>query len=333
MMPKKADILRHARLGVTAWATASAAIAIASIGAAAFAPFDLLNHIAPFWLAFNAAGVMASWFVLAPGKARLVMIGAFGFALMAHAALISPEFVRPIPAAVSPDPNAPRVRIVWLNAQSGTAGESVREYLLSTDADFVLLAEFHAEAGMVTPELAEAYPHWSTCNAPHACNVIVLSRTAPVSARPEHEASPSGLRVVWADFDVGGAPLRLVATHLQRPYPAARQAAQRAELVTILASASAEDTILAGDFNSTPWSFALRRIDAAGGLTRYDRAMTTWPAASWTRLRLPAPVAFMPIDHVYAGGNWRLVSIRRGPRTGADHFPIEAEFVWTGGAG
>ena len=80
----------------------------------------------------------------------------------------------------------------------------------------------------------------------------------------------------------------------QRPYPAARQAAQRTELLEVLAAGAPGDTILAGDLNSTPWSFALRTFDAASGLTRYDRAMPTWPATNWTRLRLPAPEAFDP---------------------------------------
>jgi endonuclease/exonuclease/phosphatase (EEP) superfamily protein YafD len=194
-----------------------------------------------------------------------------------------------------------------------------------------MMSEFHTEADMVTPALGAAYPFYTTCDEPHACNVIVMSRQAPVSAREEHEVSPTELRVVWTEFEVGGAPLRLVATHLQRPYPTARQAAQRAELLDTLSAGAIDNTILAGDFNATPWSFALRGFDAESGLIRYDRGMPTWPAAAWTRLRLPAPEAFMPIDHIYAGGNWRLVSIRRGPRTGADHYPIEAEFVWASG--
>lgn len=328
-MPSQAILLRYARTGVVLWAAASVALALTSISGAVFAPFDLINHVAPFWLGLAVAGCLAAVLVRTPR----VTMAAFAMAALVHAALIAPEFARPIPAAISAPADAPRIRVVWLNAQSGTAGASVRRYLLSTDADLILLSEFHAEAGMVAPELAEAYPHWITCAEPHACNVVVLSRRAPLAARPEHEASSNDLRLVWAQYDIEGAPLRLVATHLQRPYPASRQAAQRDELVSVLDAGARADTILAGDFNSTPWSFALRRFDDAAGLTRYDRAMTTWPAASWTRLRLPAPEAFMPIDHVYAGANWRLVSLRRGPRTGADHFPIEAEFVWVGGAG
>lgn len=323
-------LVRYARLGVGAWAAASLAVAALSLGGAAAEWLDLINQAAPLLFAAALAGAIVGWLPFERNGSRLKAMSAFAAAALTHAALIAPEFTRAIPDPVS-GADAPRVRVVWLNAQSGTANESVLDYLLATDADFIMLSEFHAEADMVTPALAAAYPHNQTCDEPHACNVIVLSRQAALAARPEHEISPTELRVVWAEYEVEGAPLRLIATHLQRPYPVARQAGQRAELLEVLGAGARENTILAGDFNATPWSFALQRFDEDSGLTRYDRAMPTWPAAAWTRLRLPAPAAFMAIDHVYAGQNWRLASIRRGSRTGADHFPIEAEFVWTGG--
>lgn len=329
-MPTKAALLRYAQLGAIAWAAASLVVAWLAVGGALLGPLDLLNQGAPAWFAAALVGAVAGWLPLEHNNSRLRAVGAFALAAATHAALIAPEFARHIPAAVSPAADAPRVRIVWLNAQSGTADESVTRYLLSTNADFIMMSEFHTEADMVTPALGQAYPFYTTCDEPHACNVIVLSRQAPLATRPEHEVSATELRVVWAEYAINGAPLRLVATHLQRPYPAARQAGQRAELVGVLEAGAPENTILAGDLNATPWSFALRSFDTASGLTRYDRAMPTWPATTWTRLRLPAPEAFMPLDHVYAGANWRLASIRRGPRTGADHFPIEAEFVWVG---
>lgn len=255
---------------------------------------------------------------------------AFAGALLAHGALIAPEFTRPIPTQVAAVDGAPRVRIVWLNTQSGSAPAGVTEYLLNSGADFVLLAEYHPEGNAIPPELAAAYPHFAACLEPHDCNVVILSRREPIAQRDTYAESASGLRLVWADFDIDGAPLRLIGTHLNRPYPAERHTQERRDLAARLSDASPENTILAGDFNAAPWSFALRDFDRASGLTRLDRAMATWPAAPWTRLKLPAPEAFMPIDHIYAGEHWRLVSIRRGPRTGADHFPIEAEFVWAG---
>jgi endonuclease/exonuclease/phosphatase (EEP) superfamily protein YafD len=314
---------------VVVWAAASAGVALASLAGTFVGVLDLLNQVAPFWLLAALAGLAAARFAPAGGRTRRWCLAAFAGAALIHGALIAPEFMRARNVAEAPD-SAPHIRVVWLNAQSGAAGQSVTEYLLSTGADFILLSEFHAEGQMVTPTLAAAYPNWATCAEPHWCNVVILARQAAQAARPLHEASPNELRVVWADYDVDGAPLRLVATHLQRPYPVRRAMAQRSELLGILASGPSAATVLAGDFNSAPWSFALRDISAASGLSRQTRAIPTWPAAPWTRLRLPAPFAFMPIDHVFSGENWRLVSIRRGPRTGADHYPIEAEFVWVG---
>ena len=73
--------------------------------------------------------------------------------------------------------------------------------------------------------------------------------------------------------------------------------------------------LLGGDFNSTPWSFARRRDDRAFGLQRLTRGMFSWPA--WAG----ALTAF-PIDHVYAGADWRLLDVRRGPNLGSDHYPL-----------
>ena len=41
-----------------------------------------------------------------------------------------------------------------------------------------------------------------------------------------------------------------------------------------------DDVIVAGDFNSTPWSFSLRRQDRWFGLERRTRALPSWPAAN-----------------------------------------------------
>jgi endonuclease/exonuclease/phosphatase (EEP) superfamily protein YafD len=323
-MPAAAS--RFVRLAVLACAIASALIAVASWAAFFFPPLDLLNQIAPFWLLLAIAGSLAVLVLPREYTHRLARAG-FGVVLLAQAALLAPELLRPIQVTTDAS-EAPHVRIVWLNTQSGSSPAGVSEYLIKSGADFVMLAEYHPERNAIPADLRAAYPYFAACLEPHACNVVILSRREPIAQRDTYAESASGLRFVWADFTIDGAPLRLIATHLNRPYPAERHARERRDLAARIGDASPDNTILAGDFNATPWSFALRSFDRASGLTRHDRATPTWPAAAWTRLRLPAPVAFMPLDHVYSGANWRLVQLRRGPRTGADHYPIEAEFVW-----
>lgn len=323
-----ATVSRIARLAVLAWAALAALIAMASWTALIAPPLDLLNQVAPFWLVLALLG-SAAVFALPRGRTRILARLAFTAAVLAHGALMAPELLRSASAAANLD-HAPRVRVVWLNTQSGSAPAGVTEYLLGSGADFVLLAEYHPERNAIPDELSAAYPYFAACLEPHACNVVLLSKHAPVAQRDTYAISASGLRIVWADFEISGAPLHLIGAHLNRPYPAGRHAQERGELIAHMAQAAPSDAILAGDFNATPWSFGLRSFDAAIDLVRHDRAMPTWPAAAWTRLRIPAPAPFMPIDHIYSGANWRLVSIRRGPRTGADHYPIEAEFAWTG---
>ena len=85
--------------------------------------------------------------------------------------------------------------------------------------------------------------------------------------------------------------------------------------------------ILAGDFNSTPWSFTLRRQDKRLGLERLTRALPSWPTARRTIWGIGWPLPVLPIDHVYAGRAWRAVSVRRGPSLGSDHFPIVVQIA------
>jgi endonuclease/exonuclease/phosphatase (EEP) superfamily protein YafD len=95
----------------------------------------------------------------------------------------------------------------------------------------------------------------------------------------------------------------------------------------MLSGYPADRLILAGDFNLTPWSFTLRRIDRQWGLERRDQALFSWPARLGDRARWAWPIPALPLDHVYAGRAWRTISITRGPRLGSDHYPIIARLA------
>ncbi len=64
-------------------------------------------------------------------------------------------------------------------------------------------------------------------------------------------------------------------------------------------------------------------------LERRDPVLFSWPA----KLNLGGPVVpalpFLPIDHVYAGSDWRTVSIEAGPALGSDHLPVIVTLAWT----
>jgi endonuclease/exonuclease/phosphatase (EEP) superfamily protein YafD len=122
----------------------------------------------------------------------------------------------------------------------------------------------------------------------------------------------------------GGGAVDVLGVHLTRPdsrSAARRQLAQIAALSEVLAPS----VLVAGDFNATPWS-GLRAIDEVMPARRRTRTMFTWPtpARAFTRLRLRAPAALAPIDHIYASDDWQVVEVRRGPDIGSDHYPIIA---------
>ena len=95
-----------------------------------------------------------------------------------------------------------------------------------------------------------------------------------------------------------------------------------ARLAEAVAPFDRASLIVAGDMNSTPWSYALRRQDKTLGLIRRTRGLFSWPAAEFGPWRLRTPLPFLAIDQVYAGSAWKTVSVTRGPFAGSDHFPV-----------
>ncbi|WP_135211390.1 endonuclease/exonuclease/phosphatase family protein [Vitreimonas flagellata] len=291
-------------------------LALAAWGGAISPFLDGLNHFAPIWLAVSLAGVLACWLAGSRGWAVYCAI-----ATLAQAVIIAPEFMR-TNAPLAATPTAERtVRIVWLNTWLGSRpSEDVLHYLETSEADFLLVSEMHDEGQASFRRLRATYPTVIRCEDGRACNTIIFAKREALSVQTQ-----TGLRATAGDFDIDGAQLRLIAAHVARPNPPGRQQRELDALLDVIGSDQAS-VILAGDFNSTPWSFTLRRFDGASELQRHTRALPTWPAQEWTRLRLPALTPFLPIDHVYSGAHWRLVSVRRGPRTSSDHFPLEATF-------
>lgn len=275
---------------------------------------DGLNHFAPFWLALSALAALVCILMRAKGWAAYCLI-----ASIAQAGIVAPELLRSHQQRA--EASGSTVRVVWLNTWLGPRpSESVLAYLEDSGADFVLVSELHDEGQAEFQRLRAIYPTVIRCVGGHECNTIIFAKREALA-----EETETGLRASVGEFDIDGTPLRLIAAHISRPNPPDRQQTELRSLLSLIGS-DPRSVILAGDFNSTPWSFTLRRFDDESGLARHTRALPTWPAQPWTRLRLPAIAAFLPIDHVYSGSDWQLVELRRGPRTSSDHYPVEATF-------
>jgi endonuclease/exonuclease/phosphatase (EEP) superfamily protein YafD len=116
----------------------------------------------------------------------------------------------------------------------------------------------------------------------------------------------------------------VVGLHASSPRPndpsdARRRDLQLDDLASLLEGADGP-LIVAGDFNTTPWSPHFQDLVATAGLRNAANGhgyLATWPTAFW-----PARI---PIDHVLVGGRVAVTHVARGQSIGSDHYPIVAD--------
>jgi len=133
---------------------------------------------------------------------------------------------------------------------------------------------------------------------------------------------PTHLGGVWVTLGTGKEAYSVIGIHYARPTTSDMQHRQMQRFEDVVSDFDKGNVIVAGDMNLTPWSFALRRQDARLGLERRTRALFTWPVAAFSRWNLKSPIPLLPIDQVYAGSDWKTVSVTAGPKQGSDHLPV-----------
>jgi endonuclease/exonuclease/phosphatase (EEP) superfamily protein YafD len=279
---------------------------------------DVLTHFAPVYL---AGGLVAATTALCLRLRwlRLVLALPGLGAAIAAGGLVGPEFVRPASPRAPAD--APRqLKLIQFNSWHAynVDPEGTGRWIAEQDADVVVMEE--AEQAVIDAVLRHRTYHVTGSKKA----VTILSRAKPVASkvpwpRPKPLAATGLAR--FAEKDGG---FTIVGVHYTWPTQWERQEGQSNDTIHVLRDVDLRRAILVGDFNSTPWSFARRRQDARLGLERRTRALATWPARIYRGADqgAPAPFPFLPIDHVYAGSDWRTVSVTRGPRLGSDHYPV-----------
>jgi endonuclease/exonuclease/phosphatase (EEP) superfamily protein YafD len=299
--------------------------------------FDLLNHVSPFWLAGGLLGVAfsllvargwARWLGAGVGAVAVLAAGAqTGSVLLAH--LAQQVAARSIPA------DAPRLKLIQFSFyHSNPDPGGAVDWLLAQDADVIVLQEGEGLTGDARTRLLAAYPHQSSLND------FILSRH-PLLDKGRFEKEPRATSMYfnggYAVIDGPGGPFTIVGVHYTWPWPVQFQARQRREFARYIRTLPPQTTIVSGDLNSTPWSFALQGLERDMGLARVTHALPTFPAMAYQgdgllgrAKEIPGVFAFAPIDHVFAGSAWKAVSVRRGPKTGSDHYPIIAVLARVG---
>lgn len=165
-----------------------------------------------------------------------------------------------------------------------------------------------------------AYPYRILCPHPDGLfGVGILSRR-PFTAGTEASCFGSGSMAI-ATIDLGGSDVDVAAIHLDWPWPRnqSRRIGELSEPLSLLS----ETALLAGDFNATPWSAAIKRVATLGDLRLMPSVGPTW-----LHRKLPEFLRFagLPIDQVFSKGAVIIHSATRLESTGSDHLPVLVEF-------
>ena len=299
----------------------AAAAALLAQGGRMYPRLDVLSHFAPFWL---AAGVVSAAMALPFGpmvkKLALMAPGLVG--ALAATALMAPEYLRKAgPPAPAGAPG--QIKLIQFNTWGrNTDVARTADWIVGEDPDVVVVEE--ARPAIRDAILARRAYH-VTCAR---CSVMIFSRARPV-ANDAPKQPEGGLRVpiARATFKTPQGAFTVLGVHYTWPTGGDIQQRQGARLADLLRRFDKRRLILAGDFNSTPWSFSRRREDAMFGMERRTRALFSWPAGEFSRRRILSGLPWLPIDHIYAGSAWRTVSVERGPKLGSDHYPVVARLA------
>ena len=292
---------------------------LACLGGAFSDKLDILTHAAPIWLACGV-GALVLGAAFARDAERRAIIGLALMAIFALGVLMAPELLAALrPPAKSPTTST--VKLVQFNVWGQNHDpDGGLAWILAQKADIVVLEEGGGATWPIIKQLRKTYPNSVTCDGKRVCDTWIFSRW-PLAGRRGFYQDGHALAGAWATVRHPDGAFTVAGAHYVWPIPAGRQQAQSRLLVALLAPFPRDSLIVAGDFNSTPWSWSLRRQDKALGLERRTRALASWPSGAFSRV-VSAPFPVLPIDHVYAGKAWKTVKVERGPALGSDHRPV-----------
>jgi endonuclease/exonuclease/phosphatase (EEP) superfamily protein YafD len=157
-------------------------------------------------------------------------------------------------------------------------------------------------------------PYSVGCEEGKPCDIALHSALPIENARVQRLPPFARDRLVSAEVTLNGEKITVVGVHLSKPY---FDGASWVELNAIgqFLKTIEGPVVMAGDFNSAPWSDPLATIAAKG------MAIGGWPAATWPVGLGPFGV---PIDNVFTRGNARIKTLEAGEPLGSNHLPLRA---------
>ena len=277
--------------------------------------FHLLVHF-PLQLAFALVVLLALALVL-----RMPLVATLaGLCLLAQVPALTWSYGGGAAAATAPLQSELPLVVTTFNMGSGRVDEpAFLAYLDAKDPDILLIQESYSIPNRLLRELAARFPHFGPGLKLRRSSRMIFSRFPVKSA---HRIRVQR-RVSFLVFGVDLGPRDATVITLHAPNPTTNGGFEaRNRLFAALAENLSHyhlPIIVAGDFNTTPWSRYFAQLLEKTGLrdASEGRGWTaTWPA------RLGG--LGIGIDHILVSDDVKVVWSAPGRNMGSDHRPITA---------
>ena len=253
---------------------------------------------------------------------RYRRLALFGY-LVAFGAFASTVIGYPVSAKVQlPEKTGPtysllHYNILWDNKRKDELIGWVKE----VRPDFVSIAEASRRWKRKLTALDEHWPYKLDCVDRQIRGGLIIYSRLPFAEGSEFCSKLMVYGSVTIETGDAGR-FDLASAHFRWPWP--RSGAKQAKLMIPTFRKLGPSTVLAGDFNATPWSHQVQSLARIGNLE-----IVPGIGPSWLFDQVPewlSAIVGLPIDHAMVGKNIRVLEAQRGPRNGSDHFPYVMKF-------
>jgi endonuclease/exonuclease/phosphatase (EEP) superfamily protein YafD len=317
-----ASILRHLRLVAIALVRLGVLVGLLSVASLLpWHPLPLLEHFRLQLLAGCAVVALGAALLRQGGWIDVVALCA-----LLDLLLVTPGLSGSAPAG---PPDGVKVRLLLANVHTENRDHAaVARLIEELSPDIVALVEpDEAWFEALRPALA-SYP--ARREVPDAGNFgIALYARGEMKITIEHLGSslPTLVAQVVLTAPSQAAPLSIVLTHPIPPMSRDSAASQARQLDAIAARLATlpEPRILAGDFNTTPWSRSFARLLRATGL--HDSRAGFGVQASFPSNDGVLSLLRIPIDHVLLSPSIGVLDRRLERDIGSDHLPVLVDLL------
>lgn len=185
------------------------------------------------------------------------------------------------------------------------------------DPDILFLTEVGKNRQRLTAILDQRFPYRLPDKGSSASELVLYSKFPFAASDRQHRLD--GLNFIRGTLGSDWHHINIIGTHISRP-PAIRSQARQIGALAILVNQLKGASIVAGDFNATPYSVMLEDFRSRTGLKRVTN-LPTWPT-------LGPNLPQFAIDHIFTSDELRLaVPAIVGRFAGSDHLPVAASIL------